>query len=102
MTLPPISPEERNAALASALESRQARAAAKAALRSGAVTLAEVLADPESPLQGAYVRQVLRSLPRVGRAKADRAMDEAAIDPHRRVQGLGRLQREALLARFGA
>jgi len=61
-----------------------------------------VLDSRESPLRRAYVRQVLEALPGVGRVKAARAIEEVSIAPNRRIQGLRHLQREALLARFGA
>ena len=102
MTPPTISTEDRNAALALAAQARIDRAAAKVALKRGAITLADVFSDPASPLQRAYVRQVLRALPRVGRAKADRVMQEVDIDPNRRIQGLGERQRMELLERFSA
>ena len=100
MALPTITPEQREKALASALETRKARAAALEQVRKGTVTLAEVLGNPDSPLQKAYVRQVLLALPRVGPVAADRAIEEIIILPNRRIQGLGERQREALLARF--
>jgi hypothetical protein len=101
MALPTISPEARTEALAMAAQARKDRAAGKDALRKGAITLADVLSDPASPLQRAYVRQVLEALPGVGRVKADQAMREIDIDPRRRIQGLGDRQRTELLARFG-
>ena len=102
MTLPTISTEDRNAALAKAAQARKDRAAAKVALKAGAITLADVFSDPASPLQRAYVRQVLQAIPGVGRVKADRVMQEIDIDPNRRIQGLGERQRMELLERFGA
>ena len=101
MTLPTLSPEQREANRGKALESRKARAAALDEVRKGKVSLAEVLDSPESTLRRAYVRQVLGALPRVGRATVAKAMEEVDIDHNRRIQGLGHLQREALLARFG-
>ena len=100
MALPTISPEQRAEALASALETRKARAAALDQVRKGTVTLAEVLGDEDTPLRRAYVRQVLLALPGVGPVAADRAIEEIIILPNRRIQGLGSKQREALLARF--
>jgi hypothetical protein len=95
------STEDRDAALVKATQARKDRAAAKVALKKGAITLADVLSDPASPLQRAYVRQVLEAIPGVGRVRADRVMREIEIDPHRRIQGLGERQRMELLERFG-
>ena len=47
------------------------------------------------------VVEVLEALPNVGKVTAARLMDELKISPTRRVQGLGRRQRAALLDRFG-
>ena len=44
---------------------------------------------------------VLESLPRVGKVKARRAMEEIGISKNRHLRGLGSRQRAALLARFG-
>jgi hypothetical protein len=102
VTPPTISTEDRNAALAKAAQARRDRATAKDAIRKGAITLADVLGDPASPLQRAYVRQVLQAIPGVGRVKAGRVMQEIDIDPNRRIQGLGERQRLELLERFSA
>ena len=60
-----------------------------------------MLGNPDTPLKKAYVRKVLLALPGVGPVAADQAMEEIIILPNRRIQGLGHLQRAALLARFG-
>ena len=93
--------EQREEALAKAAQARRDRAAALDQVRKGTVTLAEVLADEDTPLRRAYVRQVLLALPGVGPIAADRAIEEIIITPNRRIQGLRHRQREALLARFG-
>ena len=44
---------------------------------------------------------LIESLPGYGKAKAAKIMDELDISESRRVQGLGKRQREALLERLG-
>jgi S13-like H2TH domain len=100
MPLQPLTPEQRAAALEKAAASRKARSEALARLRNGNVTIAQVLADLDSPLQKARVRQVLLAVPGVGAVTADKVMAEVQIDPKRRVAGLGARQREALAGHF--
>jgi hypothetical protein len=98
--LPVQTREQLADALAKAHAARTARSEALAALKSGSVTLAGILADKDSPLQRAFVRQVLRALPGVGTVTADAAMAEAGIAPKRRISGLGANQARALAERF--
>ncbi len=100
MSLPVTTPEQREQALAKAAAARQERAAAKEDLGKGTTTLAEVLYDEASPLQGAKVSEVLRALPGIGAAGAASIMTEIGIRANRRVKGLGTLQRKALAERL--
>ena len=98
---PPVqTPEQRAEALRKAADARNARTKALNEVRSGNVTLAEVLADDESPLQRAFVRQLLLALPGVGKVSAAKAMDGIGIDERRRVRGLGERQRGELARLF--
>ena len=87
MAPPPMTPGQRAAALEKALQATHARTAALKALRAGAVTFAEVLADQDSPLQRARVRQVLLAVPKIGGGKADGILAELKIDAARRIAG---------------
>lgn len=102
MPLPAITPEQRQAALAKAAESRKARSSALAPVKDGSTKIAEVLAaafaDEEHPLSGARVRSVLLAVPGIGPVKAEGIMTSAGITAKRRVGGLGSRQREALTA----
>jgi len=100
MSLPVTTPEQREQALAKAAAARQVRAAAKASLGNGTITLAAVLYDEDCPLQQAKVSEVLRALPGIGNAKAASLMEEIGIRANRRVKGLGSVQRRALAERF--
>ena len=99
---PALTPEQRAAALAKAAAARTARAELKERLKLGSLTLAEVLAQGETDeLVGkTKVLAILESLPGVGKVKARRTMDEIGIADNRKLRGLGKQQREALLAAF--
>lgn len=103
MTRPPqLSDEARQAALAKAGEARRARAELKQHLKTGSLTLAELLdRSDEETIAKTKVLTVLESLPGVGKVKARRAMESIGIAEGRRVRGLGDNQRKQLLAVFG-
>lgn len=100
-TPPPLTPEQRAAALAKAAEARTARAAVKARLKSGSLTLAEALATKDDAVGKLKVVSLLESLPGVGKVKARKLMEEIGIAENRRVQGLGAQQKQALLEQLG-
>ncbi|MFI1585744.1 integration host factor, actinobacterial type [Embleya sp. NPDC020630] len=100
MAVPTISPEERSAALAKAAAVRRERAAVKAALKSGRLSLGEVLATDTLAVGKMPVRALLESLPAIGKARAAELLVELGISGNRRVRGLGVQQRERLLERF--
>jgi hypothetical protein len=102
MALPVLTPEQRQESLARAASARKARSGALGKVRSGDVTLAAVIADPDSPLQRARVRQLVLAVPGFGPVKAGALFEELRIDPSRRLRGLGSRQREALAAHFAA
>jgi predicted flap endonuclease-1-like 5' DNA nuclease len=99
--VPALTPEQRSAALAKAAEARRVRAALKEALRTGARTLADVLADPDEVIAKTKVTDILESLPGVGPVRAARLIASCDISPSRRVRGLGAHQRAALIAALG-
>lgn len=100
--LPKLTPEQRRAALAKAAEARRARAEIKELLKTGSVTFPEVLdrADTDDIIAGTKVAAIIVSLPGVGKVKGKRLMEELRIAPNRRLRGLGKRQRAALLERF--
>ena len=101
MALPNLSDAERRAALKKAAEARQARAELKRKLKSGKVTLKELLNKSDDPIVGRMkVGNLLESLPGVGKARATKKMNELDISPTRRVQGLGANQRQNLMKEF--
>lgn len=97
--LPPMSDEQRTRALEKAAAARRQRAEIKALLKTGSLTLAEVfeLAETDDIVAGTKVYPLLASLPRMGKIKATRLMDELGIPENRKIRGLGSRQRENLL-----
>ena len=102
-TPPPLTDDARRAALAKAAEARRVRANLKQALKAGELGLADVLARAESDEVVAMTKilTILEALPGVGKVKSRRTMASIGISESRRVQGLGAMQRRALLTAFG-
>ncbi|MFI6582607.1 integration host factor, actinobacterial type [Embleya sp. NPDC050493] len=100
MAVPPLTPEERRAALAKAAAVRSERAEVREALKRGRLSLGEALAADSDAVRRMPVRALLESLPGVGKARAARLLAELEISERRRVRGLGVQQRNRLLERF--
>jgi guanylate kinase len=103
MALPPqLSAEERARALAIAKSARQERAQIKGEIHRGQLSLAKFLdlAQENAVLSKMRVAELLESLPGYGKIRAQALMERFDISPTRRVQGLGRHQRAALLKEF--
>jgi hypothetical protein len=96
---PTLTPEQRAAALQKAAQVRTARAELKEKLKMGSVTLADVLekADSDEIVGKLKVLTLLESLPKLGKVKARRVLEDLEISETRRVQGLGPVQRQKLL-----
>ena len=96
---PSLTHEQRHAALEKAARARRERAEIKDHLKSGRVTLRELLVKAESDeiVGKMKVLAVLEALPGTGKVKARRLMEHVGISETRRLQGLGAKQREALL-----
>ncbi|WP_322755818.1 integration host factor, actinobacterial type [Frankia sp. Cas3] len=104
MPLPPLTPEQRAAALEKAALARKQRAELKERLKKAEVSLASVLerADTDEVIGKMKVAAVLESLPGVGRVRATKIMERLAISDSRRLRGLGVKQRAALVQEFTA
>ena len=103
MALPPLTPEQRAAALEKAAAARRARAELKLRLKTNGASLVEVLQSGETDeaIGKMKVEALLEALPGVGKVRAQRIMERLEISPSRRVRGLGAKQREALAREFG-
>jgi hypothetical protein len=103
MALPPsLSPEQRAKALEKAAEARKQRAELKERLKMGSLSLNELLdlSDRDEIVGKTKVLAALEALPGVGKVKARRTMEEIGIAETRRLRGLGKEQRNKLLAAF--
>ncbi|MEU1596654.1 integration host factor, actinobacterial type [Streptomyces sp. NPDC005708] len=100
MALPPLTPEQRRAALDKAAAARKERAEVKDALKHGKLSLREVLASDSEAVRKMTVHALLASLPDIGKVRAQKIITELGISDSRRIQGLGFRQREHLLTRF--
>lgn len=100
--LPETTEEQRNAALARAAQARRLRAEIKELLKTGSLTLSEVLdkADDDPLVAGTRVQAIIVSMPGMGKIATKRLMEEIGIAENRTLKGLGSNQRAALLDRF--
>ncbi|MCR4398530.1 MAG: integration host factor [Firmicutes bacterium] len=101
MALPKLSAAEKKEALEKAQVMRRKRSELRAALKKGKVDFGQILDGEDEVTARMRVAYLLKSLPRVGKVKAQKIMEEIGIDESRRVQGLGKRQKEALLAKLG-
>jgi hypothetical protein len=101
MALPTLTEEQRREALAKAAEARKKRAQVKERLKSGQLSLRDLLDRREDETVGKMkVSSVLESMPGVGKVRARKLMERLDISASRRVRGLGAKQKEALLGEF--
>lgn len=103
MGLPPtLTPEERSAALEKAKISRKRRSQIKEQVKSGELTIAQVLdiAKSDDVVAKMRVLELLESKAGVGKIRGAGLLDKLKISRTRRIQGLGRLQIEEILKEF--
>ena len=103
MALPPkLTPEARSAALAKAKASRQRRSIVKEQVKSGELSIAQVLELAKSDEHVAKMRilELVESKSGVGKIRGAALLERLNISSTRRLQGLGRLQIEELLKEF--
>jgi len=103
VALPPLTAEQRAAALQKAAAARRERAAVKNRLKYAGGSLEDVIKDgQENEVLGKMkVSALLESMPNVGKVRAKQIMEEIGISESRRVRGLGAHQIAALVDRFG-
>jgi hypothetical protein len=99
VSLRPLTPQERADALRKAAAARTTRAAAKERLKSGELTIAQLISSGESDDAIARMRvaELLEALPGIGQVRAAAIMEQLGIAASRRVRGLGIHQRRALV-----
>jgi transposase len=104
VALPPLTPEQRQAALEKAAAARRERAEVTNRLKHSGASLSEVVQEGQkNPVIGKMrVSALLESLPGVGKVRAKQIMERLSISENRRVGGLGANQIAALEREFGS
>jgi guanylate kinase len=103
MPIPPkLTAQQRAAALAKSTASRQVRAAVKARVKLGELSLSAVLdlARNDEAIAKMRVAELLESFAGVGKVRALAVLERLQISQTRRIQGLGVAQRQNLLREF--
>ena len=102
MPLPKLSADEKRKALQKAQLMRSKRAELRMKLKSGSLSLQDVLnSKDDEVIAKMRVAYLIQSLPQVGKVTSKKIMEEIVINENRRVQGLGKRQINALLERLG-
>ncbi len=99
---PQLTAEERARALAKAKESRQIRAAVKARVKSGELSITDVVAmsKDDEAIAKMRVLELVESMNGVGKIRGKSILERLGISLTRRIQGLGRHQLESLENEF--
>ncbi len=93
--------QERLSALEEANRIRFARADAKRGLKSGEVSLYDLLMDPGEEIRGAKVEEMLLAVRGMGRVKVTRILREAGVSRSKTLVGLTHGQRDRLIRALG-
>lgn len=104
MALPPLTPEQRAAALEKAATARRVRAEVKNRLKHSGASLSDVIEQGRTDdiVGKMRVTALLESMPGVGKVRARQIMARLGISESRRVRGLGVNQAAALEREFRA
>src|SRR4051812_28630953 len=94
------SPDQRMDALRRANDIRVRRAQLKKDLKLGRVLIEEILRDPPEYVSTAKVFDMLMAVPKFGRVKAARFLNQCRISQSKTVGGLSDRQRAELIALF--
>ncbi len=97
---PARSLDQRMEALKRANDVRVQRAQLKRDLKSGTVRIGEILTDPPEYVSTAKVFDMLMSVPKFGRVKAARFLNQCRISQSKTVGGLSERQRAELIGLF--
>lgn len=104
MALPPLTPEQRQAALDKAAASRRERAEVKNRLKHSGASIIEVIREGQTNevIGKMRVIDLLQAMPGLGKVRAAQLMERLNIAESRRVRGLGVKQIAALEAEFAS
>jgi hypothetical protein len=102
VALPPLTPEQRQAALEKAAAARRERAEVKNRLKHSGASITDVLQDGQrnEVIGKMKVIDLLQSIPGLGKVRARQTMERLGIAESRRVRGLGTKQIAALEREF--
>ena len=92
--------DQRMEALKRANDIRVKRAQLKKDLKSGAVSIEQILAEPPQYVSTAKVFDMLMAVPKFGRVKAARLLNQCRISQSKTVGGLSERQRAELVNLF--
>jgi KaiC/GvpD/RAD55 family RecA-like ATPase len=100
MAVPNLTLEQRAAALEKAAAARKARSELLAAVKTGKLSIADVLAKSKSDdtVKKTKVLALVKALPGISAARAAQILTELSIAETRRIGGLGVHQRQALIS----
>jgi len=100
--LPPLTPEQRQAALEKAAAARRERAEVKNRLKNSGASISDVLQQGQvnEVIGKMKVLDLLQSVPGLGKVRARQVMERLGIAESRRVRGLGAKQVAALEREF--
>ncbi len=104
VALPPLTPEQRQAALEKAAASRRERAEVKNRLKNAGASITDVIAEGQrnEVIGKMRVVDLLQSMPGLGKVRAKQLMERLGIAESRRVRGLGTKQVAALEREFAS
>lgn len=104
MALPPLTPEQRQAALDKAAASRRERAEVKNRLKHSGASIIDVVREGQQNevIGKMKVLDLLQAMPGLGKVRARQLMQRLHIAESRRVRGLGAKQVAALEAEFAS
>jgi hypothetical protein len=93
---PLLSLDERRAALAKAAQSRKIRAGFKNEIKNGKRDWRDAFSSSDEVILKMRVKELLLSIPGFGETRVHDVMERCGISSARRIQGVGRNQRENL------
>jgi len=99
-SMPERSLDQRMAALERANGIRSARAQLKRDLKAGRARITELLSSPPEYVLTAKVFDMLLAVPKYGRVKANRVLNQCRISPAKTIGGLSERQRDELVNRL--
>ena len=99
-TAPERSLDQRMEALKRANDIRSARAKLKKDLKAGKSSINSLLLDPPEYVETAKVFDMLLAVPKYGRVKTNRILNQCRISPSKTIGGLSERQRAELVAQL--